>query len=84
MIIWNTKNALWAGITCHTVSKPRPPFTEMVTVKDDEHLDYLFGEGVEWHRTAESAVEKAEQMRRNEIASLRRRIDSLRKMKFTI
>lgn len=41
------------------------------------------GEGKEWHRTRESAVKKAEEMRVNRIASLKKQITKLEKLKFT-
>ena len=43
---------------------------------------YFHGEGREWHRTKESAIQKAEEMRQKKIASLKKQIEKLEGMKF--
>lgn len=43
---------------------------------------YFHGEGKEWHRTKESAVKRAEEMRLAKIASLKKSIAKLEKLKF--
>lgn len=45
--------------------------------------DYYHGEGKEWHRTRESAVAKAEEMRCKKIDSLKKQIEKLEKKRFT-
>lgn len=43
---------------------------------------YFHGEGKEWHRTKESALQKAEQMRIKKIENLKKQIAKFEKMKF--
>ena len=43
---------------------------------------HYHGEGIEWCRTKEEAVQVAEKMRQKKIASLERQIEKLKKMKF--
>jgi len=44
--------------------------------------NYFHGEGRQWHRTIESAIEKAEDMRRKKIRSLNNALDKLKELKF--
>lgn len=41
-------------------------------------------EGEDWHRTKESAVKKAEEMRQKEIFRMKKKIKKLEKMKFEL
>lgn len=43
---------------------------------------YFHGEGKNWHKTKESAIKKAEEMRQKEIDSLKKQIQKLEKMRF--
>lgn len=43
---------------------------------------YFHGEGKEWHKSKESAEKKAEEMRQNKIASLKKQIEKLEKIRF--
>ena len=43
---------------------------------------YFHGEGKEWHKTKESAIEKAEEMRQKKIESLKKQIKKLEEMRF--
>lgn len=43
---------------------------------------YYHGEGKEWHRTKKEAIARAEEMRQKKIASLKKQIDKLERMKF--
>lgn len=43
---------------------------------------YFHGEGRDWHRTKEAALVRAEKMRQKKIASLKRQIEKLEKIKF--
>jgi hypothetical protein len=55
-------------------------------VKEIANLDILVkkyhGEGIEWHRTEAEAIARAEEMRIAKIASLKKQIAKLEKMKF--
>lgn len=51
-------------------------------VKGPSVFEYYHGEGREWHRTRESAVKKAEDMRARKLESLNKQIAKLEKFKF--
>lgn len=50
--------------------------------KDCGYTMYLHGEGKEWHRTKESAIKRAEEMRIRKIKSLNKKINEITKMVF--
>lgn len=83
MRAWITKYALTQGI--FTVEAEDNIREEILVVR---HLGYIpdcyHGEGREWHRTPESAMARAEQMRKAKIASLEKQIKNLQAMKFEI
>ena len=76
---WVTKHALSTGIqvvkgeVCHDIS------SGMLTWKP-----YGTAHGKDWHRTPESALERAEQMRKDKIASLRKSIAKMEAMTFKV
>ena len=81
MKIWNTKYALSSGITTHEVEEPNPTTPNLVVVEEANRFTlYLHGEGRDWHRTKESAVAKADDMRKRKIASLKKQIEKLEKL----
>jgi hypothetical protein len=78
--VWITKYALTTSI-----------WTRDAKIKDDlacvgnpGTFEYqcFFREGREWHRTHESAVARAEEMRLAKIASLRKAIERLEQLRF--
>lgn len=78
MIAYTTKYALTRGIlTAHGYEDGRG------------YLDCVIGlrrvllKPSEYHETLEKAIERAEEMRKEEIAELKDRIDQLEKMNFT-
>jgi predicted ATP-grasp superfamily ATP-dependent carboligase len=75
MKVWITKYALSEGIEEHDVTDCGEGM--MLTANR-----YFHGEGRDWHRTRESAVTKAEKMRKSKIASLRKQIERLEKLAF--
>lgn len=79
MKVWITKYALTSGI----LEKEVKDFGDG-SVKEIENSFpiYYHGEGKEWHRTKESAIAKAEEMRKKKIASLKKQIEKLEKMEF--
>lgn len=79
MKVWITKYALSKGIKEKEVEQS-DEFPEIVCGKD--LYDSYHGEGKEWHRTKESALAKAEEMRKKRIASLRKQIEKLEKLRF--
>ena len=81
MKVWSTKYALTMGIEEvegeiygeHTIEHWRAAYQQ-----------FLHGEGKEWHRTLEGATERAEVMRENRLASLRKSISKLEKMQIKV
>lgn len=78
MDVWITKYALTQGIF---EQKAELCEEGMIEVKA-EHTTYYHGEGKDWHRTKESAVKRAEEMRQKKIASLKKQIERLEEMRF--
>jgi len=81
MIIFSTKYCLTQGITEHDV---RECGNGMVAVpKTDKSFEYyLHGEGVNWHKTKESAVSRAEEVRVKKLQSLDKTIKKISGIKF--
>lgn len=76
MKIWNSKYALTEGLI---EQEGEEVGDSMVQVGS---LQYLHGEGKEWHRTRESAAARAEVMRKAKIASVRKHLARLEAMRF--
>ena len=79
MEVWISKYALTQNIYLETVEQ-NVSNTSMV-YRENSSANF-HGEGREWHRTQEGAIAKAEQMRQRKIASLKKSITKLEKMKF--
>lgn len=54
----------------------------MIETKAKGTIQYYHGKGDEWHETKESAIAKAEEIRKKKINSLKKQIEKLEKMKF--
>ncbi|MFR3727660.1 hypothetical protein [Lacrimispora sp.] len=80
MKVWITKYALTSGIKEMEVeqSEDFPDIVKGKTWNDSYH-----GDGREWHRTYESAIAKAEEMRLKRIESLKKQIAKLEKKRFS-
>lgn len=78
MKVWITKYALTSGIV-----EIEGEITESGSLYDMRSSlpMYYHGEGKEWHRTKESAIKKAEEMRQKKIESLKKQIKKLEEMK---
>jgi hypothetical protein len=83
MKVWITKYALTVGITEEDAERcdTRPGMIKL-TAEKHKWQPYVYGEGVDWHTTRESAVKRAEQMRQKKIASLRKHLAKLEAMRF--
>ena len=77
MKIYSTKYALTKASKS---TKPGSVVTVFVSV--GQYNNYLDGEGREWHRTRESAVARAEVMRKAKIESLRKSLAKFEAMRF--
>lgn len=78
MKVWITKYALSAGI--EEVFGDQSG--DMIVDRSNGYGRYFHTEGRDWHRTKEEALAKAEKMRTERIASLKKQIDKLEKMSF--
>lgn len=54
----------------------------MVQIVGRPYSQYAHGEGKEWHRSRESAVNRLEEMRSKKIDSLQKKIAQLKELKF--
>lgn len=82
MKIYSTKYALSSGILEHEAEETHLPTMVCIPRTDTTFSYCLHGEGCQWHRTKESAVERAEAMRVAKIKALRKQIAKLEGMKF--
>lgn len=78
MKVWITNYALTKGI----LEKEATECGDGMINTGEKLGNFFHGEGDEWHRTKESAIKKAEEMRLKKIASLKNQIVKLEKMKF--
>jgi hypothetical protein len=79
MKIWNSKYALTEGLIEQEGEEVGEVGSSMVQIGS---MQYLYGEGKEWHRTRESALARAEVMRKAKIASLRKQLARLEALRF--
>lgn len=86
MKVWITKYALSKGIFAQEVTPCQFMNSGRVFYvpegRPEWQREYANGEGKEWHRTRESAIARAEEMRTAKIASLKKQIAKLEKMEF--
>ena len=85
MKVWITKYALSKGIIETDVYEEclgTDPSGNMISVKLNGYVSYFHGKGNDWHTTKESAIQKAEEMRKKKMDSLKKQIEKLEKMKF--
>jgi hypothetical protein len=76
MKIWNSKYALTKGLIEQEGEEVGDSIVKVGS------LQYLHGEGKEWHRIRESAAAQAEVMRKAKIASVRKQLARLEAMRF--
>ena len=82
---WITKYALTSGIqkVSGTVRQTNSKML-MYQAKTSSGMHYSHAWGNEWHRTPESALARAEEMRKNKITSLKKSIAKLEAMTFSV
>lgn len=83
MRVYVTKYALTDGISVRMVDRS-DAVPSMVTDRSGPYTTHFRGEGREWHRTPESALKRAEEMRRKKIASLKKSLAHMEAMKFEV
>ena len=81
MKVWITKYALTQGIFEIEAEECGMGFPGMIQTKE-EYPSYYHKEGKDWHRSKESAIKRAEEMRQKKISSLKKKLEKLEKMKF--
>lgn len=82
-LIYITKYALTRGILTYPKDRNYSLSSDYVVVKDKNGLNgtSMYG-GNDWHTTEEAAKKRAEQMRVDRIASLKKQVKTLETLKF--
>jgi hypothetical protein len=80
MRVFGTKYALTVGIE----EFESDISNNMVVRKQDGWPIYYHSEGRQWHRTRAEARERAEKMRSDKIASLKKQLEKLKKLNFGV
>jgi hypothetical protein len=78
--IWSTKYALTKGIVHYQQAEQSREFPTMVGIKGECMDSYLHAG--DWHTTRKAAVKKAEEMRLRKIASLRKALAKMERLRF--
>ena len=78
MEVWITKYALTQGIFKLHVTD----IGDGMVRSADNAFEMYHEEGRDWHRTKESAIARAEEMRLKKITSLEKQIDKIKKLDF--
>jgi hypothetical protein len=81
MKVYVTKYALTTGIE-HREVDWSAACPNVVIDRSGDYPQHFHGEGKDWHRDKESAVSRAEKMRKAKIASLEKSIARLQALKF--
>lgn len=84
MKIYVTKYALSKGILEYEAEEHDARWPKMAVVPgaSGTYRQTFHGEGKDWHRTREAAIERAEIMRKDRIESIRKSIVKLTALKF--
>lgn len=77
MKAWITKYALTKGI----LEKEVRDCGDGMAEESENHFPTYY-HGTDWHKDKQSAIAKAEEMRKKKIASLKKQIEKLEKMNF--
>jgi len=81
MNVWITKYALTKGILEIEAELCDSP--GMIKDQNNGWNSYYHGEGKDWHKSKEAAIERAEYMRQNKLKSIRTKINKLQKLTFS-
>lgn len=85
MKVWITKYALTKGIFETEVTSKCldiDPTGNMICITENGFNSYCHGEGKEWNKDKESAIKRADEMKKKKISSLKKQIEKLKNMKF--
>lgn len=80
--VWIAKYALTQGIFEEEVYLCQSGPEMVSTAPEYGIANYYHGKGREWHETKASAVAKADAMRKDKIASMKKKIAKLEKLNF--
>ena len=83
MKVWITKYALTIGIEEIEVEQ-NERIPSLVTERREDWPRSFHGEGRDWHRTPEAAVERAEKMRKAKLASIDKQRKRVADLKFHV
>ncbi len=79
--VYSSRYALTAGV--QRIDNAEVKESGLVAYRDKSNWTiYLHNEGKEWHRTEDGAIARAEAMRQAKIASLKKSLAKLEKMRF--
>lgn len=81
MQIWSTKYCLSQGIELLSVEESETN-EAIVCYEINGWKHFLHGEGKDWHRTREAAIDRADSVRIAKILSLKKQLAKLEKMRF--
>ena len=81
MKIWNTKYCLTDGITEHDVEQCNDTMVR-IPKSDKGYEVFLHGEGKEWHRSLESAVYRANEVKIKKLQSLDKQVKRIGAIEF--
>lgn len=85
MKVWITKYALTKGILQKETDDfclNTDPTGNMIYINENGHHQCFHGKGNEWHDDKQSAIAKAEMMRKKKITNLEKQIEKLKNIKF--
>lgn len=82
MKIWNTKNCLINGITEHEGEQFEGGELVSITNTDKNCVSHLYGEGREWHRSLESAITRANEIKIKKLQSLDKQVKKISAIEF--
>ena len=81
-----TKWALTDGIFEVIADEPDASYQNMISAHWKDHRGlmqhHFHGDGIEWHRKLESAVDRAKTMQANKISSLEKQVARVKALKF--
>ena len=83
--VWITKYALTKGILERDVEDfclNTDPTGNIICINENGYRQYFHGKGNEWHDDKQSAIAKAEMMRKKKITKLEKQIEKLKNIKF--
>ena len=82
MKIWNTKYCLTDGITEHDVEICRNDSMVTIPKTEKSYAINLHGEGKDWHRSRETAINRAKEVKIKKLQSLDKQMKKISAIEF--